>query len=101
MRSQVALRQGLVDGFSDTDSVITVFSWHPLCQAFPLAHYDLSRVMIRYWTNFAATGDPNGSGLPECPACGPNGHDTCCSADATIHRIVCRMPGQVDEYSIV
>nr|WP_278665099.1 carboxylesterase family protein [Bifidobacterium catenulatum] len=30
------------------------------------------RVMIRYWTNFAATGDPNGSGLPECPACGPN-----------------------------
>nr|WP_275051621.1 carboxylesterase family protein [Bifidobacterium pseudocatenulatum] len=33
----------------------------------------MSRVMIRYWTNFAATGDPNGSGLPECPACGPNG----------------------------
>ena len=73
MCRQVVLRQGLVDGFSDTDSVITVFRGDPLCQAFPLAHYDLSRVMIRYWTNFAATGDPNGSGLPECPACGPNG----------------------------
>ncbi|WJD54718.1 carboxylesterase family protein [Bifidobacterium catenulatum] len=33
----------------------------------------MSRGMIRYWTNFAAMGDPNGSGLPECPACGPNG----------------------------
>lgn len=29
MRSQVALRQGLVDGFSDTDSVITVFRGIP------------------------------------------------------------------------
>ncbi|MCB4883305.1 carboxylesterase family protein [Bifidobacterium pseudocatenulatum] len=38
-----------------------------------MAHYDLSRVMIRYWTNFAATGDPNGSGLPEWTACGSDG----------------------------
>ena len=29
MRRQVALRQGLVDGFSDTDSVITVFRGIP------------------------------------------------------------------------
>lgn len=26
--------------------------------------YDLSRAMVRYWTNFAKTGDPNGEGLP-------------------------------------
>lgn len=73
MRRQVALRQGLVDGFSDTDSVITVFRGIPYAKPSRWAHYDLSRVMIRYWTNFAATGDPNGSGLPECPACGSNG----------------------------
>ena len=29
MRRQVALRQGLVDGFSDTDSVIAVFRGIP------------------------------------------------------------------------
>ena len=29
LRRQVALRQGLVDGFSDTDSVITVFRGIP------------------------------------------------------------------------
>lgn len=26
--------------------------------------YDLSRAMVRYWANFARTGDPNGEGLP-------------------------------------
>ena len=26
--------------------------------------YDLSRTMVRYWTNFAKTGNPNGPGLP-------------------------------------
>ena len=44
-------------------------SWRP----FRGWHYDLSHAMNRYWTNFAATGDPNGSGLPEWTACGPDG----------------------------
>ncbi len=26
--------------------------------------YDLSRAMVRYWSNFAKKGDPNGDGLP-------------------------------------
>jgi para-nitrobenzyl esterase len=32
------------------------------------ADYDLSEAMMTYWTNFAATGDPNGRGVPEWPA---------------------------------
>ena len=27
----------------------------------------LSEALMGYWTNFAATGDPNGAGLPEWP----------------------------------
>lgn len=27
--------------------------------------HDLSALMVRYWTNFARTGDPNGAGLPQ------------------------------------
>lgn len=34
-------------------------------RSFSGQHYELSGKMIKYWTNFAKTGDPNGSGLPE------------------------------------
>ncbi len=36
-------------------------SWRPWRKA----DWELSTMMMRYWTNFAKTGNPNGEGLPE------------------------------------
>lgn len=33
-------------------------------RSFDGRHYDLSKIMVKYWANFAKNGDPNGEGLP-------------------------------------
>jgi para-nitrobenzyl esterase len=35
---------------------------------FEKTDYDVENIMSSYWVNFAATGNPNGEGLPEWPA---------------------------------
>ena len=38
--------------------------------------FKLSEIMASYWSNFAKTGDPNGSGLLRWPSYDPASHDT-------------------------
>jgi para-nitrobenzyl esterase len=46
-------------------------SWRPWRKG----DWQLSQLMIRYWTNFAKTGNPNGEGLPQWR---PYTHDDKC-----------------------
>jgi para-nitrobenzyl esterase len=45
---------------------------------FTEADEGLSGQMTAYWTNFAATGDPNGRRLPEWPAYDSAAEESCC-----------------------
>ena len=44
---------------------------------------ELSNMMADVWVRFAATGDPNGEGLPAWPVYTPDGHPTMVFGDTT------------------
>jgi para-nitrobenzyl esterase len=45
----------------------------PWLPPLPPTDLALSETMMRYWVNFAVTGNPNGAGLPEWPTAGADG----------------------------
>jgi len=48
----------------------------PLAQFMHPHNYEVSRLMMVYWTNFAKTGDPNGGGALEWPRYAEGKEDT-------------------------
>lgn len=60
-------------------------------------HYDLSRMVTDYWTNFAKTGNPNGDGLPPWPEFTMSGGETMILNERRIHSEG-RMNEQLREY---
>jgi len=53
-----------------------VFSELPSFASFNAQELTLSSMMVRYWTRFAKTGDPNGGNDPVCPAWSPTTRTT-------------------------
>jgi hypothetical protein len=80
----------LLDALAVADLVVPLGVSHaselPLVFNFVLAltHEEaaLSRAVLKYWTNFAVNGNPNGDGLPTWPAYGGAGSDAVLMIDA-------------------
>lgn len=65
----------------------------------------MQEIMLRYWTNFAYNGDPNGSGLALWPAYDANTdtyielNDPCVSTQTGIRTAACNMWDQAASYT--
>jgi para-nitrobenzyl esterase len=62
-------------GATHTAELAYMFSNPPVTGSWTDADQKLAETMSSYWANFAATGDPNGKGLPAWPAYGAKKND--------------------------